>query len=124
MIFLPVVALRGSPAAWAVLAFASVALAGVWTALRRSARDTDILEDLSIRSARVDLVRTGPDGRRQSWQANPHWVEVTLYPDTGPVPQYLTLRGNGREVELGAFLTAAERVALAAEVRAALRAGR
>jgi uncharacterized membrane protein len=37
------------------------------------------------------------------------------------VPQYLTLRGAGREVELGAFLTEAERVSLESELRRALK---
>jgi uncharacterized membrane protein len=32
------------------------------------------------------------------------------------VPQYLTLSGGGRVVELGAFLTEAERVALKGEI--------
>jgi uncharacterized membrane protein len=123
LIVLPVVTLIGTAVAWVLLGFALLALWGLWSALRRSERDADILEDLSIGPDRVDLIRTGPRGRRQSWQANPHWVEVTLYRDSGPVPQYLTLRGGGREVELGAFLTEEERVALAGEVRAAL-AGR
>ena len=38
----------------------------------------------------------------------------------GPVPAYLTMRGNGRIVELGAFLTADERQHLHDELRARL----
>ncbi len=56
----------------------------------------------------------------QEWQANPHWVRLTLHPTAGPVPQYLTLTGNGREVELGAFLTEAERIALHTDLTQAL----
>jgi len=33
------------------------------------------------------------------------------------VPNYLTLKGEGREVELGAFLSEAERIALKDEVQ-------
>jgi hypothetical protein len=47
---------------------------------------------------------------------------LQLYPTQGPVPQYLTLRGNGREVELGAFLSEEERVALRDEVHSRLNA--
>ena len=40
--------------------------------------------------------------------------------DTPRVEKYLTLRGNGREIELGAFLTPGERAALYREIRDAL----
>ena len=62
------------------------------------------------------LTRQGPGKRRQSWEANPHWVTVSLHEKGGRVPQYLTLRGAGREVELGAFLSEDERVVLQREV--------
>jgi uncharacterized membrane protein len=40
------------------------------------------------------------------------------------VPQYLTLSGNGREVEIGAFLSEEERLALYPELTAALARAR
>jgi uncharacterized membrane protein len=36
------------------------------------------------------------------------------------VPNYLTLKGNGREVEIGAFLSEPERLTLRRELMAAL----
>ena len=36
----------------------------------------------------------------------------------GPVPHYVTLSGNGREVEIGAFLSEEERVELFSELQA------
>lgn len=47
-------------------------------------------------------------------------MQVRLTPAGGPVPDYLTLKGRDREVELGAFLTPEERKELAGELRAAL----
>jgi hypothetical protein len=41
---------------------------------------------------------------------------LTLHESGGPVPHYLTLSGGGRVVELGAFLTEAERVTLKGEI--------
>jgi uncharacterized membrane protein len=38
----------------------------------------------------------------------------------GPVENYLTLRGAGREVEIGRFLTPEERVSLHEELELAL----
>jgi uncharacterized membrane protein len=44
-----------------------------------------------------------------------------LHKKGGPVPEYITLAGGPREVELGAFLSEEERVTLAPELRRALQ---
>lgn len=116
-IMLPLLGLIGSPVLWGLLPFLLATIAAIWWALERSFRDGEIVEDLSLTPALVTLVRHGPRGKRQDWQANPHWVRLTLHTTGGPVPQYLTMKGEGREVELGAFLTEAERRALMAEVQ-------
>lgn len=123
LIAVPLLAVLGSPVLWGLLPFAVLAVAGLWWGLQRSYRDGEIIEDLVIDADTVTLIRHGPRGRRQDWQANPHWVRVLLHPTGGPVPNYLTLRGGGREVELGAFLTETERLRLADELRDALRGG-
>ena len=112
----PLIAVVGTPVLWGLLPFLVLAIAAVWWALQRSFSDANIVEDLILTPDQITLVRHGPRGRRQDWQANPHWVRLTLHSKDGPVPQYLTLSGNGREVELGAFLTPSERVALKAEL--------
>jgi uncharacterized membrane protein len=113
----PLLGLFGTPVLWALLPFLLAALGAIWFAIRRNQRDRAITEDLRISDNRVTLERHGPRGVHATWAANPHWVRVTLHATTGPVPQYLTLTGEGREVELGAFLTEAERVALQAELQ-------
>jgi uncharacterized membrane protein len=40
-----------------------------------------------------------------------------MHPKGGPVPNYVTLSGNGREVEIGAFLSEEERKALYDDLR-------
>lgn len=116
-IALPLISVLGTPVLWALLPFLALAVMGIWWALMRSYRDTEIIEDLVLASSHMELTRHGPHGRRHHWQANPYWVAVNLYKDKGPVPNYLTLKGDGREVELGAFLTAEERHLLADEVQ-------
>lgn len=118
---LPLLAVFGSPVMWALLPFPLLALWAIWTAITRNTRDGAITEDLRIFSDRVTLQRRGPRGAYAEWQANPYWVQVTLHKTAGPVPDYLTLKADGREVELGAFLTEAERVALRDDLRARLR---
>lgn len=117
LIALPLLVLIGSPVLWGLLPFLVLTIAGIWWALERSFRDAEIVEDLHITPDTVTLTRHGPRGLRQDWQANPHWTRVTLHAQGGPVPNYLTLAGNGREVELGAFLTEVERLALLQEVK-------
>lgn len=117
LIALPALSVIGSPVLWGLLPFFVLTVGGVWWAIRRNQRDREIIEDLTLTPATLSLTRHGPRGRRQDWQANPHWVQVTLHATGGPVPNYLTLRGGGREVELGAFLSEEERVTLGAELR-------
>ena len=117
LIGLPLIAVIGSPVLWGLLPFIVAAVSGVWWALRRNDADREIVERMTLAPARVTLDRTGPRGRRQVWEANPHWVRVELHPTGGPVPHYITLKGGPREVELGAFLSEEERVHLAGELR-------
>ena len=93
---------------------------GLWYALGRSYRDGEVLEQLRLTRDTIRLVRHNPRTPRQEWEANPYWVTLQIHPTDGPVPDYLTLKGAGREVELGAFLTPEERVRLRAELAEAL----
>jgi uncharacterized membrane protein len=124
LISLPLITMLGSPVLWGLLPFIALAVAGVWWALMRSYRDGQILEDVTLSPAVMRLTRHGPRATRREWEANPYWVQVTLHPTGGPVPNYLTLKGGPREVEIGAFLSDEERCALYDELLMALhRAG-
>ncbi len=124
LIALPALAVLGSPVLWGLLPFFVLTITGIWYAIRRNQRDTEIIEDLTLTANRITLVRHGPRGRRQDWSANPHWVRVTLHRSGGPVPNYLTLKGEGREVEIGAFLSEEERIALRGDIAEALARNR
>jgi uncharacterized membrane protein len=120
LIALPLVVILGSPVVWALLPFLLAAVAGIWLALRKNGRDRDILEELILTPTRATLARHGPRGRRKDWTANTHWLRLSLHETGGPVPNYLTLKGENREVELGAFLSEDERIALFRELSARL----
>ncbi|MEH6774797.1 MAG: DUF2244 domain-containing protein [Cereibacter changlensis] len=122
LLSLPLLAVLGSPVLWALLPFPALAVGGVWLALDRSYRDGEIVEELTLWPDRLTLARHGPRGQRRDWQANPHWVRLELHRSGGPVPNYLTLRGGPREVEIGAFLSEEERLALHGELQRALSA--
>ena len=122
LIALPMLTVIGSPVLWGLLPFFLLAVGGIWFALSKSYRDAEIVEELALTRERLALVRHGPRGVRQEWEANPYWVRLTLHRTGGPVPNYLTLKGEGREVEIGAFLSEEERVALQTELERALAA--
>ncbi|MCT8330525.1 DUF2244 domain-containing protein [Albidovulum sediminis] len=121
MLAVPLFAVLGTAVLWGLLPFVVAAVAGMWWALRRSWRDARLTEVLTLGEDRISIRRDEPDGTRRSWDANPYWTSVHLKPAGGPVAQYLTLSGGGREVELGAFLAPEERVALADDLKDRLR---
>lgn len=112
LLSLPLIEVLGSPVLWGLLPFVLAALWGLWFALNRSYRDGEILERLTLWPDRVDVLRDGPRRAHSEWHANPHWVRVDLHRREGPVPNYLTLSGAGREIEIGAFLSEEERLSL------------
>lgn len=124
LICIPLLALLGSSYLWVMLPFLAAAVAAIWYFLERSYRDGSTLETLTIWSDHMTLSRQNPRGKPQHWQANPYWVSVKMHPtsgpNSGPVENYITLRGNGREVEIGAFLSVAERKILLMELQAVL----
>ncbi len=121
LISLPLLTVLGSPVLWGLLPFFIAAVAGMYWALARSYRDGEILETLTFEGNRLLLARHGPRGKHQTWEANPHWVRVETHTKGAPVPDYITLSGGPRKVELGTFLSQQERIALVHELRQALR---
>lgn len=112
LVLLPLIAVLGTPVLWALLPFEIGTVALIWWMLQKSYRDGEILEELSLWSDHASLVRKSRSAKQQSWDANPYWVTLQVHPKGGPVESYLTLKGAGREVEIGAFLSRDEREAL------------
>lgn len=108
LLCLPLMAVIGSVVWWGLLPFLILALVGIVFALDRNRRDNQILETLELGPEDALLTRSTPRGPDQSWSCNRYWTRVALH-DKGPVPNYVTLAGNGREVEIGAFLSEEER---------------
>jgi uncharacterized membrane protein len=116
MLAVPLVAMLGSPVAWVLMVFFLAAIAGVWWAIMVNRAQQQRHEELAIWPDRMRLAHVVPKRAPLEWEANPHWVRVTLREKGGPVEKYLTLKGSDREVELGAFLSPEEREALHGEL--------
>ncbi len=121
LLALPLLATLGNAALWFILAPAALVVWAIWAAIARNNRKGARGEVLTLTRDRLILVHslTTPP---LTWDTNPYWVRVHIRPDGGPVPDYLTLTGDGREVELGAFLSPEERTTLATDLREALAA--
>ena len=121
LLSLPLIAVLGTPVLWGLLPFIGLALGGVWYALDRNDRDRRILEEVTLWSDQIRVVRHNPRGQStQRWEANPYWVRLRLEESRGPVESYLILSGGGREIELGRFLSPEERADLHRELEIAL----
>ncbi|KMK66915.1 DUF2244 domain-containing protein [Puniceibacterium sp. IMCC21224] len=118
---LPLFVMLGTILMWGLLPFVMLALGGVYYALRRNDRDRQILEVLTVTPDDMRLVRHDPRKAAREWHCNPYWAQLRLHPDGGPVPNYITLAGAGREVEIGAFLSEDERMALYGDLSDCLR---
>ncbi len=116
LILIPVLPFLGTYVLWGLLPFLMLAIAGLWWGLQRSYQDAKLLEILVISPDETHLTRTAPNGTVQNWHGTTYWIRANLHPNQGPVPFYITLSGQGREVELGAFLSEDERKVLYGEL--------
>lgn len=118
---IPLLTFLGSVLLWGILPFIMLAVGGTWIALQQNYRSRRILEVLTLKDDNAHLVRHNPRGPDQEWDCNRYWTTPELHVSDGPVPNYVTLRGAGREVEIGAFLSEDERKALYHDLVAELR---
>lgn len=118
---IPLYGVIGTAVLWGLLPFMLMATAALYYAIRRNQRDRRILEVLTVTPDSTRLIRTNPRGDVQDWESNTYWVKVACHEKGGPVPYYVTLKGNGREVEIGAFLSEDERKALYSDLSDAVR---
>ena len=116
MLNFPLYTLLGTRYFWVIFTFLFITLFAVWYALRKNYNDRNILEKLTITEKFCQLTRQNPDGSHQSWECNSYWTKVSLHECGGPVPNYITLSGSGRVVEIGSFLSEPERKNLYGEL--------
>lgn len=121
MILLPAFALLGTATLWGLLPFLLLAIWGIYFALQRNHKQRQITEIFTLTQESAHLKRIDPNGNIQDWTCNRYWAQVHKHETDGPVPHYVTLKGMGREVEIGAFLSEEERIALFEDLQRALK---
>ncbi|MGR3466982.1 MAG: DUF2244 domain-containing protein [Shimia sp.] len=120
----PLLVFLGSMLMWGILPFFVIAIGGTMALIRRSWRDGEITETLTISDTETQLHRDNPRTPAQDWACNTYWVRVKMHETNPRVPHYVTLSGNGREVEIGAFLTPEEREELHDDLQTAFNDAR
>ena len=121
LIALPLFSVLGTKVFWGLFPFLFLTLMGIWFAIRKSLRDRQILEQLTLHKEELVLIRQDPNGEQKEWVCSPYWSKLRIYDKEGPVANYITLSGNGREVELGSFLGEDERKELFHELNRLLK---
>ena len=116
LISLPLFSVLGTTVFWGLFPFLFITLLGIWFALKKSLSDRQILEKLTLYKDQLVLIRQDPNGEQKKWVCSPYWAKLKMYDKEGPVSNYITLTGNGREVELGSFLGEDERKELFQEL--------
>lgn len=114
---LPLVSVLGTVVLWWMLPFLIAVVWALWAALRRSYKDGEISEELSRVGDELTLTHCPAREETLTWTCNAYWVRAELHRVGGPVPNYVTLSGNGRQVELGRFLSEGERECLFYEMQ-------
>ena len=113
---LPLVALAPTGASLTLAPYAAAAFGMLWLFLKISYFTGRLTEELCLWPDAIAVERREPLGKVKRWCANPYWVDIDTT-HTREIESYLTLRGGGRKIELGAFLTPEERIELAGELR-------
>ena len=109
--------------AWPVVGFMGLDVLLVWIAFKLSYGSARQSEHLALYPDRLELLRRDAWGRERRVALQAYWVRVELERAPSGIGRLL-LRSHGRATQLGGFLPADERVALASwldEALAALR---
>jgi len=123
LLLLPVAPLLGSHALWVMLPFLLGALAALGYSIDRNTKDGESFELLRLWPDRFQIDHQMPRQRLKTWATNPYWMRIKIASEDGPVEQYLTLKAEGREIELGRFLSPDERIVLKAELETRIKRG-
>ena len=102
---LPLLAMLGSIALWGLLPFLMLTVLGLWLAIQTNYRARSVFEVLTLNGTRARLIHHTPNKGQLEWSCNRYWARPEMHEKGGPVPHYVTLVGDGREVEIGAFLS-------------------
>ncbi|TNE65144.1 MAG: DUF2244 domain-containing protein [Alphaproteobacteria bacterium] len=99
--------------AWPVVIFVTIDILALWLAFHLSYRQARLHENIRLSAKDLIVTRVQPNGSAESWRFDPYWVQVKLVATEGGDDNMLVFSSHGERLQVGAFLTAAERRSLA-----------
>jgi uncharacterized membrane protein len=109
--------------AWPVVGFFGLDVLLIYGAFKLNFRAARVYETVTVTRAQCTVARISPRGDAQRWRFQPAWLRIFMA-DPPERDSPLTLRAHGRELRIGSFLTAEERLELAKALRAAVNRAR
>jgi len=105
--------------AWPVIGFFGLELLLLYIAFRINYRRQRMFETLLLTEEALLVTRVRPERRTERWRFQPYWLRVAI-DDAPRRAGVLTLTSHGRTLEIGAFLTAGEKLDVAKALSDAL----
>ncbi|ALN71739.1 DUF2244 domain-containing protein [Aureimonas sp. AU20] len=95
--------------AWPIVGFFGLDVALLWFALRASFRSAQAREEVSVSRTDLSIRKISPRGAVREAHYNPGWARflVRRHPEFGVT--HMSVTGEGRATELGAFLNPDDR---------------
>ncbi|AJY45207.1 DUF2244 domain-containing protein [Martelella endophytica] len=127
-VFLTLIALGFAPnalwfaahGAWPIALYCGATFAAVYVAFRVSYRAARAREHVSVSRLNVSVTKVAPSGRRSEAHFNPFWARFSVDRHDEFGITRMTLAGEGRRTEMGAFLNPDDRESFARAFRQAL----
>ena len=107
--------------AWPVLGFYGLDVLAIWAAFKWSYRSGRLFETVRLTPASLEVRRVHPSGRWEHWRFQPYWVRLSV--ESGDDPR-INLAERSVSVDLGAFMSAHERLDFARALQCALTIAR
>lgn len=109
---IPVIPFLGDRILFAILPFSMTTLLLLVFLVKMNYKSAELHERITIQSNLITVKRFEPNGTVKTWKSNPYWTKINLYEQSEKVENYLTLSGQGKEIEIGSFLAPGERLEL------------
>lgn len=106
--------------AWPVFGFFGLDVLLLYIAFRLNYRAARAREEVSVSRIALDILKVAPSGRSQAYHFNPFWTKfrVARHEEIGITA--MAVEGEGRQVQIGAFLNPDDRESFASAFGRAL----